>query len=92
MNADTGRVYQLGSEFVDGRPVLDSAHFMSQIATLERELTDDEAAARDDLERGDRIFPVSDTVAQTMKLGERERERRRKRRKAQRDARKRNRT
>lgn len=99
MNTDTGRLYELGADFLKAetpeiRSVAEGAEFFTssredRLAKLERALTDDEQAYLDDKRKGEHIVPVSPQVAQMVKLGQRELDRRAKRRKAAKQARKR---
>lgn len=79
MNTDTGRIYQPD----------EMAERLSARA-MRRGLDTHQAEFEQELDAG-RIVPVSDAVAHTMKLGQRERERRDRRRKSAKAARKRNR-
>lgn len=97
MNTDTGRLYELRRDLLDetgrrrdvtaGDPALRS--YVERFERIVGELTDDEAAAAQDLEAGATIVPVSDAVAQKVRLGERELERRVRRRRAAKQSRKR---
>jgi hypothetical protein len=90
VNTETGRVYELGGDLVQKL----SPRFGfngSELETLDRPLTNDELAAATDAARGETIVPISDNVAQRLRLGERELERRKKRRNAAKDSRRRNR-
>lgn len=104
MNTDTGRIYDLGELYPD--PKKRAAQMEADLrACLPAELTTEVAwsdpavelsvrEAREELARAcalDRAAMVSGEVAQTVRLGQRERERRARRRKAEKQARKRNR-
>lgn len=86
MNTNTGELYRGREKFfeeVAHSPLRDLHELQAQ---YEGELKALEAA-----ERGETVVPVSEQVAHTVRLGQREQERRKRRRKAQRSARRRNR-
>ncbi len=83
MNAETGQVYDLGTDvFGEGdigemfaKDLLDAA-----MAKAERTLTADEVAAAVDIAKGDPLIRVGEEAAQRARLGDRELRRRRQRR------------
>jgi hypothetical protein len=94
MNTDTGRIYELRDPVYEtlkrsappGAPEL--RHHRAAFERLVGELTADERAAALDLDAGATLVPVSEQVAQKVRLGERELERRTRRRSAAKAARK----
>lgn len=83
MNADTGMVYDLGTDLVpdgDAGDKLTKAMFMAGMELTKRQLSPDEMAAAVDLAKGDTIVRVSPEAAQRARLGDRELRRRRQRR------------
>lgn len=94
MNTNTGAIYQLPAELVDGIPEGSfNGVFVDRISSINSEIQslgeksafaaykDEIAAAARDIEAGDPIVPVSGPVAQKMKIGQREFRRRQNRRK-----------
>ena len=83
MNAETGQIYELGSDvFGDGEigQKLKRDEVDAQLADLKRTLSTEEMAAAVDLARGDTIVRVGEEAAQRARLGDRELRRRRQRR------------
>jgi hypothetical protein len=83
MNAETGQVYDLGTD-VFGEPdvgeMFAKAQLDDALAKADRALTSDEMAAAVDIARGDPIVRVGEEAAQRARLGDRELRRRRQRR------------
>lgn len=94
MNTETGRIYDVGTLYStreerrarDRRLSSDQERFEREAAQL-----DEERRAFETEHRAGKVVPVSDQVAQQVRLGQRELERRTRRRKAAKQARKRNR-
>jgi hypothetical protein len=93
VNTDTGELYRLSHEFVvELERSQSSAAGPAELRELARRASNvDEERAAIAVALGQRVVPVSDRVAQTVALGERERDRRTRRRKAAKASRKRNR-
>lgn len=83
MNAETGQIYDLGTDlFPDGEigDKLAKKAMEDALAKMERPLTPDEMAAAVDVAKGDTIVRVGEEAAQRARLGDRELRRRRQRR------------
>jgi hypothetical protein len=83
MNAETGQVYDLGTDVFgehDVGQMFDKAELDAAMAKADRALTADEMAAAVDIARGDPVVRVGEEAAQRARLGDRELRRRRQRR------------
>lgn len=83
MNAETGQVYELGTDVFGDREVgkmFDKAELDAAMAMIDRGLTAEEMAAAVDIAKGDPVVRVGQEAAQRARLGDRELRRRRQRR------------